>query len=54
MEPATISLRVGDNGYMDSMLYSFARIPLNELAGLVIRAKGKLYCYQIDQKKWQK
>ena len=49
-----ISFGDGDNGYTDSMVYSFTRNPLDELAGLVIRAKGKLYCYQIDQKKWQK
>ena len=44
----------GDNGYTDAMLYLFARIPLNKLAAVVIRAQGKLYCYQIDQKNWQK
>lgn len=51
---ASISFGVVDNEYTDSMLYDFARIPLNELAAVVIRANGKLYCYQVDQKKWQK
>ena len=45
---------IGDSGYTDSLLYFFTRIPVNELAGVVIRAKGKLYCYEIDQQKWQK
>jgi hypothetical protein len=44
----------GDSGYMDSMVYDFVRIPLNELAAVVIWAQGKLYCYQVDQQKWQK
>jgi hypothetical protein len=44
----------GERDYKDSMLYSFIKVPVEGLAGVVIRAKGKLYCYQIDQKKWQK
>ena len=44
----------GEHDYNDSMLYSFIKVPVEDLAGVVIRAKGKLYSYQIDQRKWQK
>jgi hypothetical protein len=53
-EPTTFSCQGGNNEYMDSMLYFFTKVPVKDLTGVVIRANGKLYCCQIDQKKWQK
>lgn len=51
LDRGTIST-FGGNEYPDSMVYDFARIPLNELAAVAIQAQGKLYCYQVDRNKW--
>jgi hypothetical protein len=29
------------------MIYAFDKVPSDELAGIVLRAKGKLYCQEI-------
>ena len=50
----SISFGVGNNEFSDSMVYTFTRIPVNELAGAVIRSQGKLFCYKVDQQKWKK
>ena len=44
----------GKHEYMDSILYCFTKVPVKDLAGVVIRANGKLYYYQVDQNKWQR
>jgi len=42
---------IGNAGwYTDSMIYTFDKVPANELAGIVLRVKGKLYCQEIETK----
>jgi len=50
-QPDLISLSsIGDN-MIDYMIYSFPKVPTNELAGIVVRIKGKLYCHDFTSGK---
>jgi hypothetical protein len=48
--PSEISIgSIGDYS-TDYMFYQFQKVPVNELAGVVISMNGKLYCHEIEKK----
>lgn len=48
-KPSVVTIGSFGDYSTDYMFYRFPKVPVNELSGIVVSVKGKLYCHEIEK-----